>query len=77
MPRSARLVIPGLPYHITARGNNRAEIFCSDRDRITYLELLKQYALPAGMTILGYCLMTNHIHMIAIPARKIRGQRGC
>ena len=67
MPRIARLVIPGVPYHITGRGNNRADIFCTDADRLCYLELLKQYAGGAELEVLGYCLMSNHIHLIGIP----------
>ena len=68
MPRSARLVIPGLPHHITQRGNNRANVFRSDADRCAYLEILKEYSQKYGLTILGYCLMPNHVHLIAVPS---------
>ena len=67
MPRTARLVIPNVPYHITHRGNNRQQIFCFDADYKAYLELLRQYAHENGLTILGYCLMPNHIHLVAVP----------
>ena len=67
MPRSARIVIPGLPYHITQRGNNRQMIFRDDDDLRLYLALLGKYALLHKLSILGYCLMDNHIHAIALP----------
>ena len=67
MPRSARLVIPDLPYHITQRGNNRARVFRNDADRKLYLELLKKYFAENDLILLGYCLMTNHVHLIAVP----------
>jgi putative transposase len=67
MPRQRRAVIPNCPHHITQRGNNRRSIFFSDGDREVYLSLLKEYALEYGVEILRYCLMTNHVHVIAIP----------
>ena len=67
MPRTARIVIPGLPHHVTQRGNNRQDVFFSDADRKVYLELLGQQCETFGLAIDGYCLMTNHIHLIATP----------
>jgi len=67
MARLARLVVPGLPHHITQRGNNRREIFLSNDDRFTYLSLIRRYSEKYGVDIIGYCLMTNHIHFIAVP----------
>ncbi len=43
MPRIARLVIPGLPHHITQRGNYRQKVFYRDEDRLLYLELLREF----------------------------------
>jgi len=68
MPRIARIVIEGLPHHITQRGNNRQDIFFVDDDRKVYLEILEQQSAKYDLTIMGYCLMSNHIHLIAIPA---------
>jgi REP-associated tyrosine transposase len=68
MPRHRRVVIPNCPHHITQRGNNRRDVFFSDADRDLYLTLLKKYTSMYGVQILGYCLMTNHVHVIAIPA---------
>jgi len=67
MPRIARLVIPGIPHHITQRGNNRQEVFFTPDDRRVYLTLLAQYAVTYALRIDGYCLMTNHIHLVGTP----------
>lgn len=67
MPRRARTVFPGIPHHVTQRGNNRQDIFFTDEDRQLYLALFKQHALDHGLSLLGYCLMTNHVHIIAVP----------
>jgi len=67
MPRRARIVAPGLPHHITQRGNNKRLIFFEDEDRMYYLECLQEYSLDFSLTILGYCLMNNHVHFMAIP----------
>lgn len=69
MPRIARIVIAGLPHHITQRGNNKQDVFFVNEDRIVFLQLLKQQAQKIGVRIDGYCLMTNHIHLIATPLR--------
>jgi putative transposase len=67
MPRAARIVVCGVPYHITQRGNNRQEVFLDEQDYLTYLRLLAHYARARGLEILGYCLMSNHVHLIAVP----------
>jgi putative transposase len=70
MPRLARLVIPGIPHHVTQRGNNRQDVFFVDDDRRVYLALLEQHAERYGVEVLGYCLMGNHVHVIAVPPRE-------
>jgi REP-associated tyrosine transposase len=69
MPRRPRVVIPAAPHHITQRGNNRQPVFFSPDDRLFYLDLLSRHAQRSGVRILGYCLMTNHVHLIAVPER--------
>jgi len=69
MARAARVVAEGVPHHITQRGNNRQNIFLLDEDRRFYIEALRAKSRQYGLTILGYCLMTNHVHLIAIPTR--------
>ena len=51
MPRIARVVVPGLPHHVTQRGNRRADVFFDDDDRRRYLFLLGQYAERHGLAI--------------------------
>lgn len=68
MPRLARAVAIGYPHHIIQRGNNRQEIFRDEEDRKRYLSLLKKYSEKRNCPVLAYCLMTNHVHMLARPA---------
>ena len=75
MPRQARIVFPNIPYHITQRGNRREEVFFSDEDRLRYLALLKDKCDKHGVEILAYCLMTNHIHIIAVPSTELSLQQ--
>ncbi|HUO26158.1 MAG TPA: transposase [Candidatus Aquilonibacter sp.] len=67
MARFARVVMPDVPHHVTQRGNTRQQIFAEDADRITYLALLRQYAGLYRLSVLGYCLMSNHVHLIVVP----------
>jgi len=67
MPRVARHVFPSIPHHITQRGNRREDVFFCDDDKQLYLEWLTDYCLKHQVTILSYCLMDNHIHLILIP----------
>lgn len=68
MPRLSRTVFAGVPHHITQRGNRREEIFFDDEDRMAYLSWLKEYSELHDVEILAYCLMSNHIHLVAVPA---------
>lgn len=67
MPRRARLVVPGAAHHITQRGNNRQDVFDTAADRRIFLDLLAKYAQMHSVSILGYCLMTNHYHLVLVP----------
>ena len=69
MPRRDRCILPGVACHVTQRGVDRRETFSADADRETYLSLLRRNLEDAGVRILAWCLMTNHIHLIAIPER--------
>ena len=59
--------MPGVAHHITQRGTDRQVVFHSRADRLTYLHLLRQQASLGHVSILAYCLMSNHIHLIAVP----------
>jgi putative transposase len=67
MPRAARIVLPEQPHHVTQRGNRRADVFFADADRLRYLELLHDYGEQHRLEILGWCLMSNHIHLVLVP----------
>jgi putative transposase len=68
MPRIARAVAIQHPHHITQRGNNRTDVFFDDRDRKFYLNTLKIYSHEWELDIWAYCLMTNHVHILAVPS---------
>jgi putative transposase len=65
--RIARVVIPGIPHHVVQRGNRRQKVFFNDEDRAYYLRLLKKYGGQARLAFWAYCLMPNHVHLIAVP----------
>jgi putative transposase len=67
MPRFARAVAVDCPHHITQRGNNMQDVFFVDNDRRVYLNLLKESAEKYHLEVTGYCLMPNHVHLIAVP----------
>jgi putative transposase len=69
MARFARVVAAGLPHHVTQRGNARRCIFESDADRLVYLQLLDSHCRLYGLAVLGFCLMSNHVHLVVIPER--------
>ena len=68
MPRAARFVLPGVPHHVTQRGNRRGQVFFSDADRRAYLAWLHADAQRHGLEVLAYCLMSNHVHLVVVPA---------
>lgn len=68
MPRLARTVYPRVPHHITQRGNRREQVFFTDADRYAYLGWLREYADRYEVDVLAYCLMSNHVHLVVVPA---------
>jgi len=68
MPRRARMYIPGLPYHVVQRGNNREACFIEPENYQYYLELWQEISRRYGLAVHAYCLMTNHI--LATPSRE-------
>ena len=67
MARLARVVAPGLPHHVTQRGNRRQDCFFNDDDHRAYLDLMAEWCAHYGVAIWAYCLMTNHVHLIVVP----------
>ncbi|MCK4623053.1 MAG: transposase [Desulfuromonadales bacterium] len=76
MPRIARIIAPNFPHHVTQRGNNRATVFFDDEDRQTYLHLLAKYSQKFSLQIWAYCLMDNHVHLLAVPEKEESLARG-
>ncbi len=70
MARAARVVVPGMPHHVTQRGNRRARVFVRPGDMDSYMGALSDSARQHGLDIWAYCLMSNHIHLVAVPARE-------
>ena len=67
MARIARVVAPNIPHHIIQRGNRRMDTFFSEADYREYLYLMAEWCNRCKVQIWAYCLMTNHIHLIAVP----------
>jgi putative transposase len=67
MPRSSRVVIAGCAHHVTQRGNNRQDVFFVDDDRRLFLAVLSEAAERFELVVDGYCLMTNHVHLVVTP----------
>ncbi len=67
MARFARLVVPHVPHHVTQRGNRRQQVFFGDNDYRAYLDLLRTWSTLTETRIWAYCLMPNHVHVIAVP----------
>ena len=70
MTRSARLVYEGFPHHIVQRGNRSQKVFFSEDDKSLFKRLLQDFSCRYGLGIWAYCLMDNHLHLIAVPEKK-------
>lgn len=70
MARLARIVLPGVPYHVTQRGNRRQQTFFEEADYALYRDLVASAAEKAGAEVWCYCLMPNHVHLVIVPADK-------
>jgi putative transposase len=68
MARVARIVVPGLPHHVTQRGNRREPVFFGAQDYRLYRRLIAAAAHHANAEVWAYCLMPNHVHLIVTPA---------
>ena len=69
MSRIARTVLEGVPHHITQRGSGRQKVFDIPEGHRLYLDLMREYAYRFHLSISAYCLMSNHVHLIAVPQR--------
>lgn len=69
MARIARISAAGVPYHVTQRGNGRQNVFQSEADYRLYLDLLRANCNKFRLELWAFCLMPNHVHLIAVPMR--------
>jgi putative transposase len=69
MARLARVVVADVPHHVTQRGNARRFLLDCDSDRRVYLELLREDTQRCRVAVLGYCLMSNHVHLVLVPGK--------
>ena len=70
MPRLQRVIVEGVPHHVTQRGVKKSKVFFSDNDKFFYLDLFKHYAREFDVEVLAYCLMETHVHHVLVPGRK-------
>lgn len=69
MARPIRSIAVGYPHHVTQRGNDRRDVFAEEEDHSRYQDWLARYARRYGLDIWAYCLMPNHVHIVAVPRR--------
>ena len=67
MARIARVIAPGIPHHVTQRGNRRQQTFFCDEDYQAYIDLMAEWCAKYHVEIWAWCLMPNHVHLIAVP----------
>ena len=70
MARIARVVIPEVAHHITQRGVRRINIFDDATDKKSYIKILSELSLEEQVEIHAYCLMDNHVHLLAVPKKE-------
>jgi putative transposase len=67
MGRPHRIFSPGITEHLIQRGTNRMTVFEDDADFVWFLCRLKHVARVNGVSVHGFTLMTNHVHIMATP----------
>jgi REP element-mobilizing transposase RayT len=73
MPRIGRVVLPNYPHHIVQRGHNRRVVFAETADFEYYLAALVEFKIVYDVRVYGFCLMTNHVHLILGPGEAVTG----
>ncbi|MFH1313780.1 MAG: transposase [Candidatus Eisenbacteria bacterium] len=68
MTRVARVVVPDIPHHVAQRGNRRQQTFFCDSDYRAYIRIMSEFCSRHEVAIWAYCLMPNHVHLVAVPA---------
>lgn len=67
MARLARFILPGVPHHVTQRGNGRQQVFFGDDDYEAYRDLLATHCAAHGVAVWSWVLMPNHVHLVLVP----------
>lgn len=70
MARHNRVFLQDYPHHIVQRGHNRERVFTEESDYKTYLENLSEVKTTLGIKLYGFCLMTNHVHLLLEPTQE-------
>jgi len=71
MPRIGRIILPNYPHHVVQRGHNRQVVFAEEADYRYYLDTLEAFKQVYDVKVFGFCLMTNHVHLILQPDEAI------
>jgi putative transposase len=71
MPRIARVILPSYPHHVVQRGHNRQVVFAEAADYRYYLHALETFKQVYDVRVYGFCLMTNHVHLILQPGEAV------
>ena len=67
MSRPRRSYLPGLPVHVTQRGNNRQDIFRCEEDFRYLWRCLREAVDEAALEVNAYVFMPNHVHLLVAP----------
>jgi REP element-mobilizing transposase RayT len=70
MSRLPRIIVPGIPHHVTQRGNRRQQVFMKEDDYALYRDWLANECRSNGVEVWSYCLMPNHVHLILAPSNE-------
>lgn len=62
-------MVPGVPHHVTQRGNGRQQTFFGDTDYAAYVDLMRRHAAEQGVAVRHWVLMPNHVHLVLVPRR--------
>ena len=73
MPRLGRVVLPNYPHHVVQRGHNKQAVFAEEADYLYYLNTLEEFKVLYDVKVYGFCLMTNHVHLILQPGEPVSG----
>jgi len=63
----ARVVAPGMPHHVTQRGNRRMQTFFVEADYEHYIASMAKWCKQFAVSVWAYCLMPNHVHFVLVP----------